>query len=61
MNIKQAEATLLTKKKFENKNKTKGNPTKCHQQIGLQCKKAAKKHKKVTSGFINASPATYKF
>lgn len=60
MIIKQAEATLLTKKKFENKNK--GNHTKCHhQQIGLKCEKAAKKNKKITSGFIKASLATPKF
>ena len=49
MIIKQAEATLLTKKKFENKNK--GNHTKCqHQQIGLKCEKAAKKPKKSLQG-----------
>lgn len=57
--IEQVEATLLTKKKFEDKNKTKENPTKCHQQIGLKCEKTAKKNKKITSGFIKASPATH--
>lgn len=45
--IEQVESTLLTKKKFEDKNETKENPTKCHhQQIGLKCEKNCKEKQK---------------